>query len=345
MESPNSNYKNLASILLINAGNSSDATIVVDDADAAIMPSAPFYATIMPTTELANITNSEIVYVTASSSSGGETTYTVSRGQRGTTAQSWDAGKAVMTQAVYTQDVQAQKQGYYNAALSSGSAFTINNASAPTSPVVGSRISAIFDTDITTASTVTIAINGGTAYNVAVSGVTFDGVGTLTTSLTIASGKLYDMIFDGTEWVIANTFGKVATASIQDGAVTFAKTDPTSFYDVLYNGTAEGGNVTLSADPTTYARLRIYGVTTDNLTFFREVYAPKANGSFTIECTNMTASGAWEKIGAYTITSSGFTKNSSNSGEITILSSGSSTPSVTLGNGYIKINRVEGWKL
>lgn len=214
MESPNSNYKNLASILLTNAGNSSDATIVVDDTDAAIMPSAPFYATIMPTTELANITNSEIVYVTASSSSGGETTYTVSRGQRGTTAQSWDAGKAVMTQAVYTQDVQAQKQGYYNAALSSGSAFTITNASAPTAPVVGSRISVIFDTDISTASTVTIAINGGTAYNVAVSGVTFDSVGTLTTSLTIASGKLYDMIFDGTEWVIANTFGKVTSGNI-----------------------------------------------------------------------------------------------------------------------------------
>ena len=214
MESPNSNYKNLASILLINAGNSSDTTIVVDDADAAIMPSAPFYATIMPTTELANITNSEIVYVTASSSSGGETTYTVSRGQRGTTAQSWDAGKAVMTQAVYTQDVQAQKQGYYNAALSSGSDFTITNASAPTTPVVGSRISVIFDTDISTASTVTIAINGGTAYNVAVSGVTFDSVGTLTTSITIASGKLYDMIFDGTEWVIANTFGKVTSHNI-----------------------------------------------------------------------------------------------------------------------------------
>ena len=223
MESPNSNYKNLASILLTNAGNSSDATIVVDDTDAAIMPSAPFYATIMPTTELANITNSEIVYVTASSSSGGETTYTVSRGQRGTTAQSWDAGKAVMTQAVYTQDVQAQKQGYYNAVLSSGSAFTITNASAPTTPVVGSRISVIFDTAISTASTVTIAINGGTAYNVAVSGVTFDSVGTLTTSLTIASGKLYDMIFDGTEWVIANTFGKVTSDNID--CATYSTTE------------------------------------------------------------------------------------------------------------------------
>lgn len=226
MESPNSNYKNLASILLTNAGNSSDTTIVVDDTDAAIMPTAPFYATIMPTTELANITNSEIVYVTASSSSGGETTYTVSRGQRGTTAQSWDAGKAVMTQAVYTQDVQAQKQGYYNAELSSGSAFTITNASAPTTPVVGSRISVIFDTAISTASTVTIAINGGTAYNVAVSGVTFDSVGTLTTSLKIASGKLYDMIFDGTEWVIANTFGKVTSDNIDCA---------TSEVDLTYN--------------------------------------------------------------------------------------------------------------
>lgn len=221
MESPNSNYKNLASILLINAGNSSDTTIVVDDTDAAIMPTAPFYATIMPTTELANITNSEIVYVTASSSSGGETTYTVSRGQRGTTAQSWDAGKAVMTQAVYTQDVQAQKQGYYNAALSSGSAFTITNASAPTTPVVGSRISVIFDTNITTASTVTLAINGGTAYNVAVSSVTFDSVGTLTTSITIASGKLYDIIFDGTEWVIANTFGKVTSDNIDWATIKY----------------------------------------------------------------------------------------------------------------------------
>lgn len=255
MESPNSNYKNLASILLTNAGNSSDATIVVDDTDAAIMPSAPFYATIMPTTELANITNSEIVYVTASSSSGGETTYTVSRGQRGTTAQSWDAGKAVMTQAVYTQDVQAQKQGYYNAELSSGSAFTITNASAPTTPVVGSRISVIFDTAISTASTVTIAINGGTAYNVAVSGVTFDSVGTLTTSLTIASGKLYDMIFDGTEWVIANTFGKVTSDNI-DCATLFEGRQQL----------ATGANVTLTDSIWNYKRIDVTFGGNDNRT-------------------------------------------------------------------------------
>lgn len=214
MENPNSNYKNLASILLTNAGNSSDSTIIVDDTDAAVMPSVPFYATIMPTTNLANNTNSEIIYVTASSSSGGETTYTVSRGQRGTTAQSWDAGKAVMTQAVYTQDVQAQKQGYYNAVLSSGSAFTITNASAPTAPVIGSRISVVFDTAITTAATVTLAINGGTANTVAVSGVTFDGVGTLTTSITVASGKVYDLIYDGTEWVATNTFGKITSDNV-----------------------------------------------------------------------------------------------------------------------------------
>lgn len=214
MENPNSNYKNLASILLTNAGNSTDTTIVVDDTDAAVMPSVPFYATIMPTTDLANNTNSEIVYVMASASSGGETTYTVSRAQRGTTAQSWDAGKAVMTQAVYTQDVQAQKQGYYNAVLSSGSAFTITNASAPTTPVVGSRISVIFDTAITTASTVTIAINGGTAKTVAVSGVTFDGVGTLTTSITIASGRVYDLIYDGIEWVATNAFGKITSSNV-----------------------------------------------------------------------------------------------------------------------------------
>jgi len=99
------NYKNLASITLQNAGLTTDTTITIPTSDASILPQTPFYATIMPVTQLANNSNSEIIIATGSTTSGTNTILSVTRAQRNTSAISWNAGEAVLTQAVYVEDI------------------------------------------------------------------------------------------------------------------------------------------------------------------------------------------------------------------------------------------------
>lgn len=99
------NYKNLASITLQNAGLATDNTITIPTFDASILPQTPFYATIMPVTQLANNSNSEIIIATGSTTSGTNTILSVTRAQRNTSAISWNAGEAVLTQAVYVEDI------------------------------------------------------------------------------------------------------------------------------------------------------------------------------------------------------------------------------------------------
>lgn len=220
---PDTNYGNLSAAVITSAGATSSTSIEVASADGAILPAAPFFATIMATGSLANANNSEIVKVTAKSTSGGITTLTITRAQRGTSAVSWAAGEAVLANAVYTEDVLSQSQGYYEAVLSSGALFTITNASAPTTPVIGSRIRLTFDTTIPTAETVTLAINGGTAYEVDCHGATFATVGTVTNKVIIATNKVYTLEFDGTRWLMSNIASTILSSDITDGAITTSK--------------------------------------------------------------------------------------------------------------------------
>ena len=220
---PDTNYGNLAAAIITSAGTTLDNSLSVSATDGVTFPATPFYATIMKTSELTNSTNGEIVKVTGSSTSAGITTFTITRAQRGTTATEWPAGGAILAHAVYTEDMQSQSQGYYQAVLGTGSAFTITNASAPTAPVIGSTVRVVFNTAITTQSTITLAINGGTAYNIAAPGATYSTVDTLSTNLTISTSKVYDLEFDGTEWVMSNAFGLINTNDINNGAVTTAK--------------------------------------------------------------------------------------------------------------------------
>lgn len=220
---PDTNYGNLSAAVITSAGATSSTSIEVASADGAILPAAPFFATIMATGSLANANNSEIVKVTAKSTSGGITTLTVTRAQRGTSAVSWAAGEAILANAIYTEDVLSQSQGYYEAILSSGALFTITNASAPTTPVIGSRIRLTFDTTIPTAETVTLAINGGTAYEVDCHGATFATVGSVTNKVIIATNKVYTLEFDGTRWLMSNIASTILTNDIANNAVTTAK--------------------------------------------------------------------------------------------------------------------------
>lgn len=270
MEMPNSHYKNLASVVLENGGTSADNTITISADNAAVFPATPFYATIMLTSVLANSSNSEIIYVSSSTTSGSNTIFSITRAQRGTSAVSWGAGEAVLTHAIYREDVEAQSQGYYNATLSSGTAFTITNNSAPTSPTLGNKIRVLFSAPVTTESSITLSINGGTTYTLASAGATYGTVGTVNTNLTISDDIVYDLIFTGNNWTIANAHSLVgsqdidsdipaigqdlstptnvayvATANIQDGAVTMDKLAGT----VLWQASGSSGVQPTSANP------------------------------------------------------------------------------------------------
>lgn len=91
------NKRNLSATLLSSSISSSTETITVDS--ASVLPSAKFYATITPANGLSNNTNSEIILVRSVSGN----TLTVTRGQRGTTAQAFDAG-AVLFNSTCFQD-------------------------------------------------------------------------------------------------------------------------------------------------------------------------------------------------------------------------------------------------
>lgn len=100
------NRADLATIILTTSITAAATTISVPNADAAVLPSAPFYATIMPASEVANKTNSEILYFVSSTVSGGNTTYQVTRAQKGTTAKAWESG-SIVSNAIYLGDLDA----------------------------------------------------------------------------------------------------------------------------------------------------------------------------------------------------------------------------------------------
>ena len=107
------NYaKNLGSGTLASAisASSTSLSVYVGEGSSStiqgVWPSVPFYASIMPATPSAGVPNSldsEIVKVTAVSSSGSNTTLTVTRAQRGTTAKAFSQG-AIVTNADYAED-------------------------------------------------------------------------------------------------------------------------------------------------------------------------------------------------------------------------------------------------
>ena len=107
------NYaKNLGSGTLASAisASSTSLSVYVGEGSSStiqgVWPSVPFYATIMPATPSAGVPNSldsEVVKVTAVGSSGSNTTLTVTRAQRGTTAKAFSEG-AIVTNADYAED-------------------------------------------------------------------------------------------------------------------------------------------------------------------------------------------------------------------------------------------------
>ena len=156
------------------------------------------------------------------------------------------------------------------------------------------------------------------------------------------TSTLEDAAYIGSVLSTPSTTPYVGTGEIVDGAVTVAKLAPSTFYDVLYDGTAVTGDVALSANPTQYTRLKIYGVTSDGRSFSYEVYSPTNGGEFDITCFNMNSTpDGWIKNGKYTIdaTNNKLVKGTTGSGQYDVAAN-----SWNVDVSYIRIRRVEGWK-
>ena len=105
--------QNLASGVLAADITASSTTLTVScgtgtaSALVGVWPTAPFFITVMPSVPAAGVANSldsEVMKVTALSSSGGVVSMTVTRAQRGTTAKAFSQ-MAIVTNGIYIDDI------------------------------------------------------------------------------------------------------------------------------------------------------------------------------------------------------------------------------------------------
>lgn len=90
-----------ATTLTVSCGTGSASALT------GVWPATPFYVTVMPSIPVAGVANSldsEVMKVTAKSSSGGVVTMTVERAQRGTTAKAFSQ-LAIVTNGIYIDDI------------------------------------------------------------------------------------------------------------------------------------------------------------------------------------------------------------------------------------------------
>lgn len=151
--------KNLANTTLVSSLNSSATSVTVTD--ASIFPGSYFYATLMPSSEISSLSNSEIVMVTNISGN----VLTIIRAQRGTNARSFDAG-AVITNGIYSQDLdmaQAVGKKIFTANWDSEAGYyKINDPMLKIVPDEGTSIRVVFDTDVSSGASAALSINENT---------------------------------------------------------------------------------------------------------------------------------------------------------------------------------------
>jgi archaellum component FlaF (FlaF/FlaG flagellin family) len=218
------NMANLASAKLTANLSASATTATVDDA-TPYADLGDFYATLMPSSEMGRLSNSEIVLCTYASA----TSLAITRGQRGTTAKSFSSGD-VLANGIYVQDlaqVQAVGNTIFNTSYSSG-VYTINsdNDMLPAMPTDGMRITIKVDTN--SSGTPKLDLQGlGAEYNIN-TGTVING-STTHNAASLKSGQIYELTFNGTSWEAKNIFsgtgtnGLIGTSDIADGAVSNSK--------------------------------------------------------------------------------------------------------------------------
>jgi archaellum component FlaF (FlaF/FlaG flagellin family) len=218
------NMANLASAKLTANLSASATTATVDDA-TPYADLGDFYATLMPSSEMGRLSNSEIVLCTYASA----TSLAITRGQRGTTAKSFSSGD-ILANGIYVQDlaqVQAVGNTIFNTSYSSG-VYTINsdNDMLPAMPTDGMRITIKVDTN--SSGTPKLDLQGlGAEYNIN-TGTVING-STTHNAASLKSGQIYELTFNGTSWEAKNIFsgtgtnGLIGTSDIADGAVSNSK--------------------------------------------------------------------------------------------------------------------------
>lgn len=163
------NKKNLANTTLSSDLTASATSITVDD--ASIFPVSDFYVTLMPSSELSGLDNSEIVFVTNVSGN----TLTVVRAQRDTTAKAFSTG-AVVTNGIYSEDMDmAQSVGkkVFSAVWDSvNSEYKINDPMLKVHPDEGTAIRAVFDTNTTQEAV--LSVNEDTTATVTATGTNIE---------------------------------------------------------------------------------------------------------------------------------------------------------------------------
>lgn len=223
------NKKNLANTTITGAITPTQTSVTV--ADATVFSYAFFYATLMPSNEMSNASNSEIVLVTNIQGN----TLTLVRGQENTIARSFPYG-AVITNGIYTRDIDYARSIGRKVFMArddgtddTNTSYQIIDPMIKNVPEEGSIITVEFGTPSYGAPT--LGVNNGIGGLVQVSGTDIH--------ITDSSGQIdsVEMYGDTTQTTYSgkNLFDDVLDIQYPDATIMKVTTDPTI------------GNVTMEA--------------------------------------------------------------------------------------------------
>jgi hypothetical protein len=234
----NNNAQTTLAVALPASGVGS-TTVTVASGTGALFPvpgttSYPANATTyfrMSLTDAATQTKHEIMYVTAASGD----TFTVTRGQDGTTAQAWDAGDICGQFVVAGTDsnqlqLQQAQAGYLNYAIASG---TANALTATFNPMQLQSLTAGVPAEIKVAynntGNVTLALNGFGAQPV------LNKAGFQLTANELIAGSIYRFVWSGAAWVVGST--SVPALYVTDTSSTANQVNVTTGLNITTVGT------------------------------------------------------------------------------------------------------------
>lgn len=263
--------KNLVSGVLAQSITTSTTNVLVNIAEnvdasgiQSFFPTPPFYITIMPKAPAVGVANrldSEILQVTAVGNESGNASLTCVRGQRDTTAKSFDAG-SIVTVGVYADDAVflgdsgvsggstyrkklVDKDGntiipimgymgtVYTATLSSATAGgTAKYDFTPDTPIENNRVYAVkFPAPTVNNATVILGdgVVSGSILVPPVAATDSPNYELLTTDMINDTEPLL-LMYNGVQWVCLNQKKKVATADLENNAVTSYKVDFSTLY-------------------------------------------------------------------------------------------------------------------
>ena len=364
--------------VLVNIAENIDASGI-----QSFFPTPPFYITIMPKTPAVGVANrldSEILQVTAvGSDQSGNASLTCVRGQRDTTAKAFDAG-SIVTVGIYAEDAVLLAKGsvsggaaysnklvdkngntiipimgymgtVYTATLSSATAgATARYEFTPDTPVENNKVYAVMFPAPTVNNATIILGNGVVSGSILVPPVAATdspNYELLTTDMINNTEPLL-LMYSGVQWVCLNQKKKVATADLENGAVTSAKIDWATLSGdewPLINTATSNNNINNKADYKQYS----FTVPANGryfVSFTQQLGSDAANGygltlKIKLDDTTICQSGAAITGNAAYMYGAVSCVVSANVGKvITCTATGGSTNSASTTNGRVSLARV-----